>query len=242
MLVSPQEIRGQRIALRDTSTVHHLCRVLRVKVGDRLQCLDGAGSRYFGAVMACSRDAVLIEVDRRLIDPPQPHRLTLAQALIRPERFEWVIEKATELGVSRLVPMMTHRTVRGQLTDRGPSRLERWRRIAAGAMVQSGRAVLPVIDAPRTFREVLEQLKGQRALLLLSLAAQAVPLRAALVNHQRGLNLALLVGPEGDFSPEELEQAAQGGAEHVSLGYAVLRSETAAIAAVAIVQHLTGAG
>ena len=231
VLISPHAIHGDSITITDDGTLHHLLHVLRVSVGDRLECFDGHGRIYTGSVIRRARRELTLTIDRTIEESPAPVAITLAQALIKPERFEWAIQKATELGIARLVPMVTSRTavrLRAQ-------RLARWQRIAEEASSQCGRATVPIIEEPQTFARVLERRRGCLAILFTLLDGS--PLEEHLPDLKGACEAAILIGPEGDFSPEEVALAKQHGIRTARLGRLVLRSETAAIATLAILQH-----
>jgi len=239
VLIAPQAVRGQEIAIADPGALHHLRRVLRVRPGDALECVDGTGRRYRGHITRCDAGEVTMAIDASSVDVAPRMPITLAQAMIRPERFEWVIEKSTELGVARILPMITSRTVRGDLVSRHRARVERWRRIAAAAAVQCGRSTVPALEEPCAFAEVFERLRGGRALLP-TLAVQGRPLIEAMEMVAQDTALTVLIGPEGDFTMDEVQLAQRQGACAVRLGDATLRSETAAVALLAILQCRTG--
>ena len=234
VVIAPEAVRGGLITIADRPTLHHLRDVARVKVGDRIECVDGAGRRYEGTVRRSSPDELTVDVERTAEEAPQRLQIVLAQALIKPERFEWLIEKATELGIARVLPMVTERTTVRHTV--GEARLERWRRIIASAAAQCGRATLPVLEPPARFERILEAHAG-RPLLLPTLGPDALPLADGLSGLARSSDLLVLIGPEGDFTAREVSLARQGGARIVRLGPLTLRSETAAVAVLAILQH-----
>jgi len=179
---------------------------------------------------------VTVSIDQQADDPSPRVRLTLAQSLIKPERFAWVIQKATELGVAEIIPVLTSRTtVQPRVTD-GTHRLERWRRIAEEAAAQCGRATVPTIASPQPFDTFLKTLNGC-TVLLLTLAEPGPPLVQYVGELDGSHAVVVLIGPEGDFTPGEVALAKEHGARIAQLGHATLRSETAAVAALAILQH-----
>ena len=236
VLVSPDAIQKTPIVIRDPRTLHHLLRVLRVAVGDPLECIDGQGRRAIGSILRIARQQVTVAVDRQADEPAAHAGVTLAQALIKPDRFEWAIEKATELGAARIIPMVTDRTTIRPSADR-TGRIKRWQRIAESAAAQCGRATLPVIEPPQPFHEVLERVRHAHALLP-TLGAEGPLLWEHLKTVNRPKDVAVLIGPEGDFTAEEIALAVKRGAHPVRLGRLTLRSETAAVAALAILQHV----
>ena len=207
---------------------HHLTKVLRVEAGERYEISDNR-SVYLAEVETARKQEVVFRTLEKL--PPEPAlvRITLCAALIKFDHFEWMIEKATELGVAEIVPVVAIRTEYG-LDKAAPKRRERWRRIALEASQQSRRAHLPEIRATCTltealaleadYRYVLDEQPGGRAL------ASAFP-----VERGSAHSVALLVGPEGGWTDAEREQFTW---TPVTMGPLILRAETAAIAALAV--------
>lgn len=232
--VPPDAVQGETVAVTDPRALHHLRDVLRVKVGDRLECFDGHGRSYAGPIARCTSRGLVVEITERLEGIPRLLKVTLVQALIKPERFEWALEKATELGVARIIPVETARTT-ARISGR-EGRRARWQRIIESAAAQCGRATVPRLEPPEPFGRALKMLDSQPTLLP-TLAEDGSPLAEQLGRLRDATQIALLIGPEGDFSPEEVTMAAQHGALPVRLSRSVLRSETAAIAVLAILQH-----
>ncbi|ALA58891.1 16S rRNA (uracil(1498)-N(3))-methyltransferase [Nitrospira moscoviensis] len=215
-------------------------RSLRIKVGEEIVVADGLGSRHHVTVTALSGRVLQ---GRILSSERQPARaapsVVLCQALLKGEKLDWVIQKATELGVDRIVPLVTrHSVVRPQ-----PSRMEhqrsRWQRIALEAAQQSERWTVPTVDEPVDCTEVSAVSASAMKLALVersaktSLAAVPLPVEA---DH----TVLLLIGPEGGWDEEELRFMAAQGYNTVTLGSRILRAETAAIAALSILQSRLG--
>jgi 16S rRNA (uracil1498-N3)-methyltransferase len=223
---------GDRIGLPHDEAKH--VRVRRLRPGEEVALFDGAGASYLARIEAVSRGAVTVEVTaiRPLREHESPLDLTLAVALLRSDRTEWLIEKASELGVTRLQPFAsTH-----ALGRPSPARQARWQQIAAAAAKQCGRSVVAQITPPVDFAAVLRQPCSARLLLaerggrddLLRLELGAVT------------SVQLIIGPEGGFTDAELDAARAAGCRLVDLGPRILRAETAALAALALVQARWG--
>jgi 16S rRNA (uracil1498-N3)-methyltransferase len=210
---------------------HHLTRVLRVEAGQQFEISDNQ-SVYLAEVETAHKDLVSFAVRERLAPPEPRARTTILASLIRFERLEWILEKATELGVEKIVPVQAERSERG-LERAAAKRMPRWNRIVREASEQARRAHLPEIGAPARLEDALGLEADFRYVLEES---QAPPLVSALPAERRsGQSIALLVGPEGGWTERERREIAAGGWRPVSLGTNVLRAETAAIAALAIV-------
>lgn len=222
---------GRAVAL-DGADAHRVARVLRLRPGERIALFDGSGREAVAELVAVSPrrvEARVVTVGDGLPEPPV--RLVLYQAVVKGERFEWALEKGTEVGVARFVPLLAGRSV--VRTGEG-AKLERWRRIVIEATEQCGRAVPPVVTPPATFDEALPSLEPPA--LIAFEGEEAVGLGDALdaVALPPGGTLRLIIGPEGGFAPEEVSRAVARGAQPVSLGPRILRSETAGVVASAL--------
>ena len=215
---------------------HHLTRVLRVEPGQRFEISDNH-SVYLAEVESARKDLVAFTVQERLAAPEPGVRTTLLASLVRFERFEWIVEKATELGVEQIVPLETERTEKG-LRKAAEKRSVRWNRIAREASEQSRRVRLPEIQAAVGLAEALEIEAGYRYLLDEARGDRgaAPPMLSVLPPSPRaGDRVALLLGPEGGWTDRERELITGAGWCAVSLGHEILRAETAAIAGLAII-------
>jgi 16S rRNA (uracil1498-N3)-methyltransferase len=215
---------------------HHLTRVLRVEPGQQFEISDNH-TVYLAEVESARKDLVSFAV-REKVASAEPRVLTTVLAsLIRFERFEWMLEKATELGVARVVPVQAERSEKG-LEQAAAKRISRWNRIAREASEQSRRARLPEIGTPLDLAGALHIDHAYRYVLE---ETEAPPILTELPAHREpGDSVALLVGPEGGWTDREREQIAGANWRPVSLGSQILRAETAAIAALAIVNAAWG--
>jgi 16S rRNA (uracil1498-N3)-methyltransferase len=219
------------------SAGNHIARVLRLRAGDALTLFNGRGGEYGGSIEEIRRDAVLVTVlEHREVERESPLQLTLAQGISRGERMDWVVQKATELGVARIVPLFTERSV-VHLDDRQASRkLQHWRSIAIAACEQSGRNRVPEISQPVGLYDLLEQhTPGGPALLLSPAASQRIADIAAASSEA-----TVLIGPEGGLADVEQGSAIKSGYMPVRLGPRVLRTETAAVCALTVLQQRFG--
>ena len=238
--IPPHSARDGRAKLTGPE-LHHLRDVLRLGRGDHVTLFDGAGREFRGRIERISpaeADIAVVEVER----PREPAlRLALAAGLLKGRRTDLVIEKATELGVSRIIPLRSARTVPAADASREDARLARWRRVALSAAKQCGRSELPSVEAPIRLAELAARIPREAARLLLWEGERRTFLEDAARALPSAQDLVVVVGPEGGFSDEEIAFARDEGFRVVGLGGGrVLRSETAAIVAAALCQFLWG--
>ena len=223
----------------DADEAHHLTRVLRLGSGARVFVFDGEGGEYECEVARVAKHEVELNLLRRLDDAVEsPLRLTLAQALIKGDKFDWVIQKATELGVTRIVPLVTDHADIKRAEERAGQRLQRWRRISLEALKQCGRRRLVEICEPATFDDFCGSTTSGERLIFSEHGGKSLAEVSAKLRDVNQLNLC--VASEGGWSEHELRKAASCGFTLVSLGTRILRTETAAIFAVALAQHIFG--
>ena len=217
---------------------HHAIRVLRLRVKDAVQLFDGNGHAWQGSISEISGKRVLLENLQACTDNREsPLRIVLAQALCGSEKMDWVVQKATELGVTEIQPVQTRRSVARLSGERAGKRTEHWRAVTIAACEQCGRNVLPPVHAPQEFSAWLAAMHnapGNKFILL----PQAT---GTLHEHaQPQGTVILLIGPEGGFDKDEAQLAQQAGFIAIRLGARVLRTESAAIAGLAALQTLWG--
>jgi len=223
----------------DADEARHLTRVLRLGSGARAFVFDGEGVEHECEVARVAKHEVDLNLLRRLDDVIEsPLRLTLAQALIKGDKFDWVIQKATELGASRIVPLFTEHSDIKRAEDRAGQRLQRWRRISLEALKQCGRRRLVEICEPAPFDEFCGSAARDACLIFTERGGGNL---AEVSTKLRDVNqINLCVASEGGWSERELLKATSCGFTPVSLGSRILRTETAAIVAVSLAQHLFG--
>jgi 16S rRNA (uracil1498-N3)-methyltransferase len=229
---------GMQLTLSDERT-HYVGRVLRLKTGDALTLFDGCGGEFAATVSEVSRNRVVVTAGEKSSgERESPLPIHLVQAISRGERMDFVVQKATELGVVRVTPVMSEFSVVKLDGSKRDKRARHWRRIAQGACEQSGRNRVPDIGEPRTFDEWLQSLAADKTRLKLLLEPTASATLAAIGVTPAAVDL--LVGPEGGLSAGEVERALAGGFIAVGFGPRILRTETAAIAAIAVLQARWG--
>lgn len=211
----------------------HLTRVLRVEAGQRFEISDDRAA-WLAEIAEARGDRVVFRALEPLPSAEPPVRVTVVAALFKFDRFEWMVEKATELGVARIVPVEAARTEKG-LFQASMKRAERWRRIAREASQQSRRTRMPEIASALSLAHALEEPAGVRLFLE---EEEAPPLLRALpAERATKATAALLLGPEGGWTDGEREAARNHGWIPVSLGAQILRAETAAVAGLAILMN-----
>jgi 16S rRNA (uracil1498-N3)-methyltransferase len=221
---------------------HHALHVLRLRVGDRVIVVDGEGRECLCEIRAVDRHRAALAVLQRQAFSPLPCQLTLLQAVPKGKTMDWIIEKATELGVRRVVPIQSERSVPQWGAEALPKKTAKWRLTAIEAMKQCGSAWLPQVDAAVTPRGFLARGEPFDLMLVASLQPDAQHLRAVLTafekeHRRRPHTVAVWIGPEGDFTPAELHTIKAAGAWPMTLGPLVLRTETAATCALAVLNY-----
>lgn len=231
-----------RTVTLEADEARHLRDVLRLKPGDEVYVFDGAGKEFRCAIESSRRNIAVLKVLEEVAParPESPFQLTLAVALLKSDKFDLVVQKATELGVVRLVPVMT-RLADIKLKDESDSlkRLSRWRRIALEAAKQSGRALVPEIAMPVLFSDMIGSQQQSDYRVLFS-ERNGESIDSLVPGAESNGSLTALIGSEGGWTDAELEAARAAGWKVVTLGGRILRAETAAIAVTALLQHLFG--
>jgi len=224
----------------DGSEVRHIRRVLRLKVGDRLVLFDGSAKEYEGIIVEESPSSVVIKV-QGIFSPSKesPLEITLAQSLLKGEKMEYLIQKATELGIKKIIPFFSSRSV--PLLDKSKKlrRYHRWEKIAIEACKQCGRITVPKVEPLQNYSEMLGMASSE-ALRLILWEKEGQGLKEILKESKERTKIFFVVGPEGGMSDEEVEEARRAGFIPINLGKRVLRSETASVCLLSILQYERG--
>jgi 16S rRNA (uracil1498-N3)-methyltransferase len=221
----------------DGEEFHHLARVLRCRPGDSMPITDGAGFAADLEIVSVVRDSLEGTIRNQRFVPHPSTRVTVAMSMLKsPQRFDLFLEKATELGIDRIIPMITRRTVSTPDTGKIVRKLDRWRSIVHSAARQSRRYHLPELAAPLAFRDILT-LDGYDVRLIAHESEEQCP-----AFDPAGRNVLFLVGGEGGFTDDEVFSAREAGFLPVSFGTSVLRAETAGLFAVAFIRAKLLAG
>ena len=233
-------IQGETVSITGP-LARHLKGSLRVRPGENVWLAEAGGPRYEVRITAADRDRLTGRVLSEIpLPPPRLPRITVGVALIKGDGMEWAIQKATELGAARLVPLITARTVVRPNAARAGHQTRRWRSIALEAAQQSMQWDVPAVAEPESFDAWCAAPDSNACRLILWETPRGTSLRDRLRRQPRPDSVTLAIGPEGGFAPGEVEKAERSGFEAVSLGTRILRSESAVLAALAIVQYEWG--
>jgi 16S rRNA (uracil1498-N3)-methyltransferase len=240
-IVKPSDIKNNLVELNEKES-HHALRVLRLQVGDAVQVLDGKGQIYSGFISGTDNACVQIS-----LDPNQAQhlnsavKLTLACSIIKADRMEWLIEKACELGVFEIIPLVTERSIVRLDEKARISKQKRWQKIIEASCKQCGLAHIPQIRSPKKWKDFLADCSVYDLKLIPNLAIPSQPLPEALEQNKAARSIVVAIGPEGDFTETEVRQAASADFKGVQLGSLVMRSETAALYSLSSLQFYYGA-
>ncbi len=220
--------------------VRHIRKVLRLRAGDEIVVFDGSAVEYLGTIVEERSSSVVIKIKETLPSVKESVlEVTLAQSLLKGEKMDYLIQKATELGVKEILPFFSSRSV--PILDRSKAfaRRRRWEKIAIGAAKQCGRGVIPKIGAFQGYPEMLEHVSPD-SLLLFLWEKEGTRLKEALKKYKEKGKIFFIVGPEGGFSEREVEESKAKGFIPVTLGTRILRSETATLCLLSILQYEWG--
>jgi 16S rRNA (uracil1498-N3)-methyltransferase len=236
----PKNISHQTLEIKGEE-LKHLSRVMRKKVRDVLEVVDGQGILYTVVLKKITRQSAIGEIQKRTRYAGEPNfHLTLAQAIPKGNRFDLVVEKGTEIGITTFIPLLCEHSI----IESSSSRLSRWKKVAIAAMKQSARSILPEITPAQTIHDVIRK-KGLLKLGLIADSGEAARSLSEVISELKQKSAQLksaivLIGPEGGFSANEVKFAIDNGFYRFSLGPRRLRSETAGILAAAILMELMG--
>ena len=239
--VEPGQSGNEMIELSEREA-HHALNVLRLKEEERVVALNGEGAELSCVVAKLSKKGVTLRVYQRSTIPPLPYQLTLLQAVPKGKAMEIIVQKAAELGAWKVVPVISERTVTHLDEDRSESRVEKWRWIAIDAIKQCGSAWLPKFAEPLKPAQYLATAERTELTFVASLQPGAKHPRTYLKDFvterkRKPKSITVWVGPEGDFTPAEINSVVAAGALPITLGSLVLRSETAAIYCLSVMNY-----
>jgi len=220
--------------------VRHIRKVLRLRAGDEVLVFDGLGKEFEGTIVEEGRFSVMVKIQRIL--PPKgdsPLEVTLAQSLLKGEKMDYLIQKATELGVKEIIPFLSSRSVPVLEKSGRQKRRHRWGKIAIEASKQCGRGVVPKIESLQDYSDMLRAAPTDHLRLILW-ERDGIKLKEVLERSKAKTKIFFVVGPEGGFSQDEVEEAKGAGFAAVTLGKRILRSETASLCFLSILQYEWG--
>jgi len=215
----------------------HILNVMRLKEDDKVVVFDGTGKEYTGFIRKAGTGSLTVEVvETRMPKKEILPRITLAQCIPKKQKMDYIVEKATELGVSEIIPIISERVIVKLESDKAQTRIERWQKIALEASKQCGRTEIPKINEIEKFYKTLDCVNNYDIALLASLGTDAIPLEKA-VSHIQAGRIIFFIGPEGDFTHEEITMAKDTNCRFVSLGKRVLKSDTAPLYVLSVLNY-----
>ena len=239
-LVLPEDIGQERLRLTGGEAAH-LTRVLRLGPGAQVMAFDGAGHEYAAVVERLEAGSVICRIRQQVTVPPREAvQISLGQGLPRARKLEWVIQKTTELGVAEVVPLLTERSVPHVVERDSATKRERWDKIAREACKQCGRSAIPRVWAITALDDFFSAFQTADLKLLLWEGEHSRRLRQVLAQCEHVESVAVVVGAEGGFTSQEVAQAESYGFLPAGLGSRILRTETAGVVAVSLLQYLFG--
>lgn len=234
----PGKLTGNTASISDAGQLHHLRDVLRLKVGNEVSVFDGEGNEYHCTIAEQNKKQAVLHIEACKAPPTHQPKLTIACAIPKQSRMDDIIDKLTQLGADSIIPLTAERVII-KLKKDGEARLERWRRIALSASEQSHRNALPLISSVKGLKEVLDEAKGYQLKLVPTMTGERKTIGKVL-SVSSPASIFVLIGPEGDFTPEEIQETLDADFIPVSLGNSVLRVDTAAIAVVSYIRLALG--
>lgn len=234
--VTKNSIKGNKIIVSGKEA-HHILDVMRLKFLDKVVVFDGTGMEYAGIIKEVRGKSLTIEIlEKRAPGREDIHPITLIQAIPKKDKMDYIAEKATELGVSRIIPVITARTIPEWNDSKKSGVVQRWQRIALEAAKQCGRRDIPQIGPVIDFKQAINEINDHGLKLLAALSDKAEKLSDSLKGYTSG-KVAVAIGPEGDFTTEEIQAALTCGFKIISLGNLVLKSDTAGLALLAMINY-----
>lgn len=240
--VTPESVSGNMVLI-DKEQSHHILKVLRLKSGDQVELFDGQGHVFSGILSRQENGGVLAEIQNKVYHTNEPAvRVVLAQGIARGEKMDYLIQKAVEIGVSAIVPFVSERTVVVLDQNKSQRKNDRWKKIAREACKQSKRNIIPEISPVILWPQLLTSLQDKRAVILYE-EEENIRLREILAGYKDDLktrSITIIVGPEGGFTPDEIQMAKDRNISVAGLGSRILRTETAGLAAASIILYEGG--
>lgn len=243
--IEEKDIKENQITIKGDEA-RHIAQVLRLEEKDKIKVFTGGGREYLTEIIQVNKKEVIGRIlEESRLDTEPPIEITLLQGLPKSDKMDFIVQKVTELGVKRIIPVITQRTVVKLNEEKARARRNRWQRIALEAAKQSGRAIIPEVDAITTFVQSLSNISEENLNLIPWEEEETTSLKKVLkhptshISHPTS-HITVFIGPEGGFTPEEVRAAKKKGAIPVSLGPRLLRTETAGLVTLAMVLYELG--
>ncbi|HOX54753.1 MAG: 16S rRNA (uracil(1498)-N(3))-methyltransferase [Candidatus Omnitrophica bacterium] len=232
-----ENISEKVITINDKKEIHHIVDVLRFGIESDITIFNGEGFEFEGKIKEISKNSIRIMIENKYESKRRPFEITLACAVPKKAKFDFIVEKLTELGVDRIIPLETERSEVRYKKDRMLEKVGHWRQVAINASKQSQRSYIPQIEEVQNFKNVISKLENYDLALFPTLEGERVHLAEALKGFKER-RIIIFIGPEGDFSEEEADLARKSGCKLVTLGENVLKVDTAAITVVAVLNSI----
>ncbi len=236
--VTQDQIVGEKIYI-EGSDVNHIKNVLRMKIGEELQISDGGNRKYLCEIASMSSEEVCAFIkEEQFSDTELPSKIYLFQGLPKSDKMELIVQKAVELGVFEIIPVVTKRAVVKLDEKKASKKVERWNSIAEGGAKQSGRNVIPNVAQVMSFKEAIAFAKELDVVLIpYELAEGMQETKQVIADIKPGQSIGIFIGPEGGFDKSEVEYAMSQGAKAITLGKRILRTETAGLTTLSILMY-----
>lgn len=236
--VTPNQVNDTHIQIQG-SDVNHIKNVLRMKIGEELEINDGNNCKYIGHIESMDEASVDVCIDQVLtVDTELTSKIYLFQGLPKADKMELIVQKAVELGVTEIIPVVTKRTIVKLDDKKKDKKVERWNSIATSAAKQSARGIMPKVSSVMTFKEAIAYANEMnKGLIPYELAEGMDATRKVIADIKPGESIAIFIGPEGGFEREEIEYAMNAGMIPITLGKRILRTETAGLATLSILMY-----
>lgn len=237
--IDKNDVNDNRLTVKG-DVCHHISRVLRMRAGDSLRFSDNENHYYEGVIAEITKDYLTVNIERISSIDDEPHlSVTLIQCLPRGDKMDQILQKATELGVKRVIPVESENS-QIRLKNKKAEKKSRWQKITASAAEQCGRGKIPVVEMPCALGEALKQCEGNAILFCYEEEENTSFRKTAERMKSETSEIALVIGPEGGFSPAEAEMIVAAGGRSVTMGRRILRTETAGPTALAVLMYEFG--
>ena len=240
--VDASQVSEETIRIEGTD-VNHMKNVLRMRIGEEVTVSDGQGKEYLCQVLDLEEEQVQLKiVETKASDAELPSKIYLFQGLPKQDKMELIVQKAVELGVYQVIPVATKRAVVKLDAKKAKKKVERWQQIAVSAAKQAGRGIIPAVGEVCTYAQALKYAEELDVVLIpYELAEGMEETKQIIAEIRPGQSVGIFIGPEGGFEKEEVEQAVKAGAEPLTLGKRILRTETAGLTMLSVLMfHLEG--